>query len=147
MHNSLFSFSLPLGCNEARYFPSLHSLLLSIQHGYKNCAFKWRWTESPGTISHKSFFPSFKIIHLGNFATVMKFWHTVTKIKVEYVCPSSTVFSDPRMWECFGDVSIVAKLYSYAYWLVAIFCTGLCLLQRRGFLTRRRGEDYTYLWL
>lgn len=146
MHNSLFSFSLLLGCNEARYGSSLHSLLLSIRHGYKNWGFRWGWTESSGTTIHKSFFPSFKIIHLGNFATIMKFWHTVTKIKVEYFCPSSTVFSDTWMWECFVDVSIVAKLYSYAYWLVAIFCTGLCLLHR-GSLTRQRGEHYTYLWL
>lgn len=65
---------------------------------------------------------------------VMKFWHTVTKIKVEYFYPSSTVFSDPRMWECFVDVFILTKLYSYAFCLVAILCTGLYLLQR-GFPT------------
>lgn len=49
-----------------------------------------------------------------------------------------------QVQEYFGDAT-GTQLPDFAFWSVVIFCSGLQLLQRNGFLMR--GEDYMYLWV
>lgn len=64
---------------------------------------------------------------------------------LESFTPSWAMFLFLRCGSCFINLSIGSELHSSVFWLVIVFCNGLCFLQRR--VSLMRGKDYTYLWV
>ena len=121
------------------------------------CAFPWRKTTSPapsfpqlpavlyvGPRPHVLFSAHFGIILVHLWAAKLvrlygqNFWPTRTptltgNLLMLWLLQSfhPLFLSLPWAWggECFIEVSTGIELYTSAYWLIVVFCSGLCMMQ------------------